>query len=212
MKNTIVTRWLICPLGLWLLSQSCGQCFYDPGQQRWLTRDPSGERGGGNLFEFAGNNPLINRDSEGLCVQLPDSGVGNFRGNLFGHQWPFNGPASSLTFNVCCPPVYPFLSTWGVKSTGPPPLETPHGNNFPGSFTTVALPRGNGPCYTITIRVTTSSTLDYYQNPIGNFVSTIRIAGGCCCTPTPTITRSDPPTNPGIYNPPPPLNPNPHAP
>jgi RHS repeat-associated protein len=30
MRNKIVTQWLLCALGLWLLSQSCGQCFYSP--------------------------------------------------------------------------------------------------------------------------------------------------------------------------------------
>jgi hypothetical protein len=55
MKNTSVTQCLLCALGLWLLSQQCAQCFYDPGLQRWLNRDPFAENGGINLYSFAGN-------------------------------------------------------------------------------------------------------------------------------------------------------------
>jgi uncharacterized protein RhaS with RHS repeats len=31
---------------------------YDPNLQRWLTRDPIGEQGGNNLFEFVGNDAV----------------------------------------------------------------------------------------------------------------------------------------------------------
>jgi RHS repeat-associated protein len=66
MKNTIVTQWLLCSLGLWLLSQQCGQCFYDPGSQRWINRDPLQEPGGANLYTFIANAPVSNCDPLGL--------------------------------------------------------------------------------------------------------------------------------------------------
>jgi RHS repeat-associated protein len=66
MRNTIVTQWLLCALGLWLLSQQCGQCFYEPGLQRWINRDPIAERGGVNLYEFVESNPVHHVDPWGF--------------------------------------------------------------------------------------------------------------------------------------------------
>jgi RHS repeat-associated protein len=40
--------------------------FYEPGLQRWLNRDPIGEAGGMNLYEFVGNDPLNAVDLWGL--------------------------------------------------------------------------------------------------------------------------------------------------
>jgi RHS repeat-associated protein len=40
--------------------------FYDPNLQRWLNRDPIGEFGGNNLYEFAFDNPVSKVDSYGL--------------------------------------------------------------------------------------------------------------------------------------------------
>ena len=55
--------------------------FYDPGQQRWLNRDPIGEQGfevvrwkkasierHSNLYEFVNNNPLEHIDYFGLSA------------------------------------------------------------------------------------------------------------------------------------------------
>src|SRR5215471_8468694 len=79
MKNTKATHWLLFALALWLLSQQCGQCFYDPGSQRWINRDPLEEagfetlldnkpvRGGANLYTFVRNSPVTQIDPLGLC-------------------------------------------------------------------------------------------------------------------------------------------------
>ncbi|MBI4659580.1 MAG: hypothetical protein HY735_12135 [Verrucomicrobia bacterium] len=40
--------------------------FYDPNLQRWVTRDPLGEAGGINLYQFVGNDPVNNVDPWGL--------------------------------------------------------------------------------------------------------------------------------------------------
>lgn len=40
---------------------------YDPNLQRWLTRDPIGERGGNNLFEFVGNDSVNYVDPLGFA-------------------------------------------------------------------------------------------------------------------------------------------------
>jgi len=39
-----------------------GYRFYDSNLQRWLNRDPVGERGGINLFGFVGNDPVDRAD------------------------------------------------------------------------------------------------------------------------------------------------------
>jgi RHS repeat-associated protein len=43
-----------------------GYRFYDPVNQRWLNRDPIGERGGYNLQGILGNRPLASIDKHGL--------------------------------------------------------------------------------------------------------------------------------------------------
>ena len=40
--------------------------FYDPNIQRWINMDPIGERGGLNLYRFAGNNPANKVDPLGF--------------------------------------------------------------------------------------------------------------------------------------------------
>ena len=38
-----------------------------PGRSGWPSRDPVGERGGINLYDFVGNNPINQNDVLGLC-------------------------------------------------------------------------------------------------------------------------------------------------
>jgi len=66
MKNTIYRVLLIGTslLALWIPKSASG--FYDPAVQRWINRDPIGERGGGNLYSFVANDPLNDADSLGL--------------------------------------------------------------------------------------------------------------------------------------------------
>jgi RHS repeat-associated protein len=45
--------------------------FYDPNLQRWLNRDPIGERGGINLYGSVRNNPLLYIDPNGREPMLP---------------------------------------------------------------------------------------------------------------------------------------------
>lgn len=48
--------------------------YYDPQLGRWLSRDPIGENGGVNLYEFVGNNSIKNSDLFGLATTSEDSG------------------------------------------------------------------------------------------------------------------------------------------
>ena len=58
-----------------------GYRFYEPNLQRWLNRDPSGERGGINLYRFARNNSLSFGDPDGR-------GLLSF---IFGEGWSGDG-------------------------------------------------------------------------------------------------------------------------
>jgi RHS repeat-associated protein len=45
-----------------------GYRFYDPGSQRWLSRDPLTESGGPHPYAFVGNSPMNNTDALGLLI------------------------------------------------------------------------------------------------------------------------------------------------
>jgi RHS repeat-associated protein len=47
-----------------------GYRFYDPNWQRWLNRDPIGERGGMNLYRFCDNTPITSVDRNGRIVYV----------------------------------------------------------------------------------------------------------------------------------------------
>lgn len=48
--------------------------MYDPNLQRWIQRDPIGEQGGINLYQFVGNNPVNRTDPWGLNSYVVNAG------------------------------------------------------------------------------------------------------------------------------------------
>jgi RHS repeat-associated protein len=69
---------------------------YDATLARWFSRDPIGERGYLNLFNYAANNPIVNVDLLGLW-QVTIGGGAELGGYItFGH----NGGKSSFGFGV----------------------------------------------------------------------------------------------------------------
>jgi len=56
--------WFVALLVL-LSTSHVASAYYDPGVQRWINRDPIGERGGLNLYCFVGNAPTGKIDPRG---------------------------------------------------------------------------------------------------------------------------------------------------
>lgn len=73
MKTTMISlrRWTVFALTLcWVQLASA---YYDPGEQRWINRDPIQEVGGPNLHTFVNNSPVLKSDAVGLqgCSRGP---------------------------------------------------------------------------------------------------------------------------------------------
>jgi len=52
-----------------------GYRFYDPQAQRWINRDPLGEAGGMNLYQFVKGNPSKHYDPHGLATGFEEAAV-----------------------------------------------------------------------------------------------------------------------------------------
>lgn len=63
-----------------LFAATSASAFYDPGTQRWLTRDPLAEEGGLHLYRFCANAPAQTIDAQGLsvwkCTRTTEMGAG----------------------------------------------------------------------------------------------------------------------------------------
>lgn len=82
-----------------------GHRYYDPQTGRWLSRDPSGEEGGVNLYAFVANDPLTKVDQLGLFpIRVvfdafipqrlnPPDGWYNEPGTVYGEQFRGNDRA-----------------------------------------------------------------------------------------------------------------------
>ncbi len=90
-----------------------GYRFYSPGMGRWINRDPIRERGGTNLYEMVGNNPLNHFDRRGL-------------------EWDPKDPQGSYERGDV-PPADPEPSNSGPGSTVDP-LPLPEGGGAGGGF------------------------------------------------------------------------------
>ena len=51
---------------------------YNPNLGRFISRDPSGEGSGLNLYAYCGDNPICATDSSGLCIDTPFNPDTNF--------------------------------------------------------------------------------------------------------------------------------------
>jgi uncharacterized protein RhaS with RHS repeats len=88
------TYWIVGLL-IWLATLQTGLCFYNPQQGRWLSRDPLGEAGGPNLYEFARNEPSDKIDFLGLRCKC---GVKSLR--AIGDGWTVQPTWIAFKFHV----------------------------------------------------------------------------------------------------------------
>jgi RHS repeat-associated protein len=56
-----------------------GYRYYSPGNGRWLSRDPLGEKGGLALYAYAGNDPVNRFDALGLRAEFPRRDLARYR-------------------------------------------------------------------------------------------------------------------------------------
>ncbi len=84
MKSYIRRLAFVLGVAVFLSLIETALAYYDPSLQRWINRDPIGERGGVNLYTFVVNQPTRFMDRWGLD---PCTGWGGF-------VWPpFQGPS-----------------------------------------------------------------------------------------------------------------------
>jgi len=91
-----------------------GYRYYAPNLQRWLNQDPIGERGGINLYQFVGNDPINFVDPYGLL------GLSDFNPALLanGQAWWQLGLNTGIVSEVEPKPFDP-LDTAALENDGP---------------------------------------------------------------------------------------------
>jgi RHS repeat-associated protein len=88
-----------------------GYRYYDPGTGRWLNRDPMGEAGGLNLYQYVYNSPLNYVDPDGLWgIQFGDFNIGWGDPNLAfdWDSWNDLGQGAAATADGLIPFFDPF--------------------------------------------------------------------------------------------------------
>lgn len=85
MDITAISRWLVLLLSSFALSV---HAYYDPTVGRWINRDPIGEVGERNLYQFVNNNPVLYIDPIGLCPK--QCGVESFEFRPYRTLIPFS--------------------------------------------------------------------------------------------------------------------------
>jgi uncharacterized protein RhaS with RHS repeats len=94
MKTKTNTLLIVVALLAYWLGPSNASAFYDPGQQRWLNRDPIAEKGGINLFRFVRNSCPNNFDSNGEDIGVYGGGTGNQNNPIYFPTSPYAPGAS----------------------------------------------------------------------------------------------------------------------
>jgi hypothetical protein len=93
--------------------------MYNPDLGTFNQRDPIGYKGGVDLYEYVGDNPVNRVDPKGL-VSPPDNGVTRLP--------PVDGPAPITSDNPIIDGIGPLIIPLVPKPSGPPPdYTTPSG-------------------------------------------------------------------------------------
>jgi RHS repeat-associated protein len=85
--------------------------FYEPNLSRWLNRDPIGEVGGINLYEFVRNRPVNGIDPFGLTTYVSDSPLAD---NTSGTYGPYSQTVDDGNSAVL--PAVPWLTDQGIQT------------------------------------------------------------------------------------------------
>ena len=110
---------------------------YDPRAARWLSRDPTGERGGTNLYAYVRGNPVNFKDLLGRYPIVSSPAAGN--------SDPALAPPDSAPTSPCPPPddqagdpswVQPGDPSWGSQPGDPGWIEPgdPNSGSEPGDL------------------------------------------------------------------------------
>jgi RHS repeat-associated protein len=135
-----------------LWAEPLARAYYDPGVQRWINRDPLGEKGfetvrrpreidmhdGVNLYSFVLNDPWDNIDSNGLTLWLCSRKSTGFPG--VGNHVYFWDDSGALGPGKSCG----MSGSSGKGTPGNPPHDT--GPGTPGQDC-VAIPTSQDPMY-----------------------------------------------------------------
>jgi hypothetical protein len=105
-----------------------------PGRRRWPNKDPIGERGGINLYEFVGNDSIDNIDPFGLCCDSEKVPIWICNRKLSGPNsyWPRIGPLSH-SFVACEDPSTVTSPSYDSKHPFPAFGKQPRPVGQPGS-------------------------------------------------------------------------------
>jgi len=112
-RPTTKTGTLIFLLTALLLVPELGQCFYNPTTGRWLSRDPTLERGGPNFYCFVFNHGTGNFDTDGREASNGQSGnsIPAEPTNAQCSKFSWWNKAVGVTFTDCKPQ----LTGWGKQ-------------------------------------------------------------------------------------------------
>jgi len=142
MKTRMNLAGLVLVLALLALLSSShkASAYYDPGVQRWVSRDPDQERGGLNLYCFVLNNPIAGFDPLGFGPCSAEQ-IAECEANATARGLEFAG-CSSWSIPIPC---YGTITIKHCKFKEPPPklkkcyYACPNSNpvyteQFPGQF------------------------------------------------------------------------------
>ncbi|MGO8931764.1 MAG: RHS repeat-associated core domain-containing protein [Limisphaerales bacterium] len=141
-------------LAAWLLLPQTALSFYNASTGRWLSRDPSEEAAGPNLYSFVANNAIVLCDSFGLDVNGPPISVTQALYDLRSEGRAFRDPSWSTWWNGISiytssesgvrtsSEAYYIQTVWGFCGG----LCNSGGGEERGSFITASLKKRGGCC------------------------------------------------------------------
>src|SRR5579871_4397117 len=92
-----------------------GHRYYDPGQGRFLNRDPIGYDGGLNLYAYVGSNPAAAVDPDGFSLAHPHNYIDGIGTATAESPWGFINSTFGITCGIGGHPDYdPQNHVWNI--------------------------------------------------------------------------------------------------